>query len=413
MPAVRRLLSSVGLVTGVTLGSLASYLLAVLVAGRSMPRESFGYFTLWTYALNVLGAAALLGMNNAVLRRHPRADLAERRWPRVLPGMTAVAAGVSVIGAWVFAAVYHAPFRDAALLAVAGTGIGGGLLSVTLLQIFGRFATAQALNTLWRPILLAGIGAAWALGVPLSPPRLFALIAAGGAIQIVIAAFTVRGLPRGDTPLSVRALVPDAAVFAALLVTGMMLFRLDSFFLPKILDLDRLGLYSALGFLTLTGYSVVTIALTQVLGPKLASREAVPIRLLTAGILAGGLAAGFVLTFAANRLVPLVFSGAYAGDHRPVVALLSGVGVLQVLYAIPSSRVGILAGQRVLRAYVAVSLSAVAVEAVLLPLLVPRWGLTGAAAATLVTWTWRTGTGWAVARRYAKLSVALASAKGR
>jgi len=153
-------------------------------------------------------------------------------------------------------------------------------------------------------------------------------------------------------------------------------------------------LYSALTFFTLTGYGVLAIAVGQVLRPALASRESMPLRKLTWGLAGGGLVVGVVLTLVSPTLVPAVFSERYAGDHRVVVAILSLAGVLQMLYALPSSRIGTVSPPRTLRAFVPVSLSAVAVDLVLLWILVPRYGLTGAAAASAITWAWRTGTAW-------------------
>ena len=51
-----------------------------------------------------------------------------------------------------------------------------------------------------------------------------------------------------------------------------------------------------------------------------------------------------------------------------------------------------------LRAFVPVSLSALAVDVVLLWLLVPRHGLPGAATASALSWTWRTASASWIAR---------------
>ncbi len=93
-----------------------------------------------------------------------------------------------------------------------------------------------------------------------------------------------------------------------------------------------------------------------------------------------------------------MFGDRYAGDHRALVTVLAAAGVLQVLYALPSSRIGILARRNVLRAFLILSLSSLAVDAALLWWMVPRWGLVGAAGATACTWAWRTGGAWLVAR---------------
>jgi O-antigen/teichoic acid export membrane protein len=195
-------------------------------------------------------------------------------------------------------------------------------------------------------------------------------------------------------------MTPDAAVFSGLFVTAMLILRLDSFFLPRLLDFDALGLYSVLSLIALTGYGIVSLAVSQVLRPKLASREPLPWRGLTATIVGGGLGVGLILAALSPKLIPFLFTDRYAGDHRLVFSLLVVAGVLQVLYAIPSSRIGILAPSRILRAYLLLSVTSLAVDAALLLWLVPVWGLAGAASATAFTWLWRTGGAWIVSRIY-------------
>jgi O-antigen/teichoic acid export membrane protein len=393
---VRAQLRSMGSVSAVTLATLAAYLLAVLLLGRNLPRDRFGYLTLWVYGLNLLGAASLLGFPNALLRHFPRERLHESRWPSLYPSMAALNATVCAGGALVFRALYGASWWDTGALFVASASVGLSLLPVTMLQIFRRFAIAQAIYTLWRPVLLAVTLLLLVRG-DLAERPLLAAVAAAGMVQLGLSLVAMRREPRGAIPMRLRAMAPDAAVFSGLYVAAMLILRLDSFFLPKLMNLDALGLYSALSFLMLTGYGVVSLALGQVLSPKLASREPVPLGAVTALLMVGGIGVGLALAAASNTLLPLLFGDRYAGDHRVAAAVLALAGLLQVLYAVPSSRIGVLASTRALRLYLPLSLTSLAVDAVLLWLLVPRWGITGAAAASAFTWLWRTAGAWGVA----------------
>jgi len=247
-------------------------------------------------------------------------------------------------------------------------------------------------------VLLVGAVALWAVGGT-SVRFLVAAAALGALLQFLLALLALRHVPSGTARMPMGRLAPDAFAFAGLFLAAMLLLRLDAFFLPKLLGLDALALYTAIGFLPMTGYGIVSVALGQVLNPKLANREKVPLGALTVFLLAGGGLVGAILALAANHLVPLAFGGAYTGDHRLVTALLAVAGILQVAYAIPSGRVGILASRTILRAFLILSLTSIAVDAALLFWAVPRWGLPGAAAATAGTWAWRTGTAWWVASR--------------
>lgn len=392
-------LLSMGSVTLVTIGTLGCYLLAMLILGRSLSKESFGYVTLWVYALNVLGAASLLGFPNAILRHYPRARLTGAQWGRALPKLAFQSLVACSLGAWVFHLIYDLPQFETLLLFLAASTIGFTLLPITILQIFGRFALAQGLYTLWRVGMLVGIGACLALSLDLHVRQVFIAIALSGFLQALLSVASVLRHPQGTESLPLRPLLPDAGVFASLFVAAMLLLRLDAFFIPKLLNFEALGTYSALSFLALTGYGVISLAVGQVLNPKLANREPVPLKRLTLMLALGGLLIGSVLALTSTWTIPFLFGDKYEGDFRLVVGLLSLVGVLQVLYAIPSSKVGILGSKKLLRLYVPLSLSSLVVDALLLLWLVPKFGMRGAAGAAALTWFWRTGTAWLAARR--------------
>jgi O-antigen/teichoic acid export membrane protein len=392
------LLLTLSSVTGVTVLTLGTYLIAVLFLGRKLSREDFGYFNLWVSALNVLGSISLLGFPNALVRNYPRDRLARSAWPRLGRPLAALTLLVCAIGTAIFDMIYHLNARDALWLFAASAFVGQTQHPTTVLQVFRRFSLAQGLQTLWRPLMLLGVLGLVAtnrLGVPWMPP----LIAVAGLLQLLISEWAARSAPRGPDAISLRDMWGDAMVFSGLYVAAILLTRLDSFFLAKLLDLDALGLYAALSFFTLTGYGVVAIAVGQVLRPKLASREHIGTRRLTWGLAVLGGAIGVVLALSSTWLVPAVFSSRYAGDHRVIVALLASAGLFQVLYAVPSSRIGVVSSTKSLRVFLPVSLSALVVDAVLLLWLVPRFGLAGAALASALTWLWRAASAWVVAGR--------------
>ena len=397
-PRIPDLVVTLGSVTVVTILTLGAYLIAVLFLGRKLSREDFGYFNLWVSALNVLGSISLLGFPNALVRNYPRERLSRSAWPRLGRPFLALTLLVCAIGTIIFDLVYHLNPGDALWLFAASAFIGQTQHPTTVLQIFRRFSTAQGLQTLWRPFLLLGVLALLAAH-HLTISRMPLLIAVAGLLQLVASEWAARSAPRGPDAISLREMSGDAMVFSGLYVAAILLTRLDSFFLAKLLDLDALGLYAALSFFTLTGYGVVSIAVGQVLRPKLASGEPIKTRRLTWGLAILGGTIGLALAWVSPWLMPAVFSSRYAGDHRVIVGLLALAGLFQVLYAVPSSRIGVVSSTRSLRVFLPVSLSALVVDAILLLWLVPRFGLAGAALASALTWMWRAATAWMVAGR--------------
>ena len=388
-------------VSGVTLVTLAAYLVAMLLLGRTLSKEAFGQLNLSVYALNLLGMASLLGFPNALLRNVPRDRLERSDWKGLNRSLAGFNAGVCLLGVALYGLLYDTPLSNLVLLLVAALFLGQSLFLVTVLQIFRRFALAQGLFTLWRPVLLIAALLAYT-GALRGLTPLLAAIAAGAAGQYALLVLVLRRAPRGPDPIPLRSLTHDAGVFFVLGLTAVLISRLDSFFLPRMIDFDTLGVYATISFYALTAYAVVSMGVGQVLNPLLASRERVPTTRIAVGLALGGLALAGVLAALADWAVPFAFGERYAGHHRPVAAALAVAGVFQVLYAVPSSRIGVLASRRVFRGFIAISLSSVVVDVALILFCLPRWGLTGAALATAGTWFWRTTGCWVVASRFTR-----------
>jgi O-antigen/teichoic acid export membrane protein len=388
-------------IAGVTLVNFlgqASWLVTVFLLARHLSRESFGYLMLWQYALNLLGAGALLGFQNAVLRRWPRERLAHYQWHSLFRPLGVLACVTAVLISIVFHFLYHSPIRDAICLFIAGSAIGFSFLPVTLLQIFRKYSLAQFLYTSWRPALLIATLLLIALG-SLSVPHVILTFAVSGVLQLAGTLLATGRAQEGKASIPIRPMIPDAVAFTGLHMAALLSLRLDSFTMPKLLNLDALGLYSAASVWALTGYQLAGMALGQVLNPKLASAEPVPIRKLVLIASLVGAAAGGLLIALSGRVLPLAFGPQYVGDHRSLVALLALAGLLQTLYVFPSSRIGILASRPRLYGFAGLSFLSIGIGFLFLFLLVPRFGITGAAGAAVLIWAWRTGTAWWISAR--------------
>ena len=388
-------IASVGAVTFV---SQASWLLTLFLLARHLPREGFGYLTLWQYALNLLWAGGILGFQNAILRNWPRERLVSHRRHKLFLPLGTLACMTAIVISGAFHLLYGSPINDSIFLFVAGVGLGFSILPVTILQIFRKFSLAQSIYSLWRPGLFLFTLILLSLGT-VTLTRLFVGMALLALLQLTLAVLAAWPLPRGNEPITLRPMIPDALAFTGLHMAALLSLRLDAFTMPKLLDLDSLGLYSATTVWALTGYQLAGTALSQVLNPKLASGEPVPVTkwlfaVITLGTLAGGLLVAF-----SNWVLPAVFGPQYVGNHRALVAVLALSGLFQTLYVIPSSRIGILSTRRVLYGFAGLSFLSVGVGLLLLIFLVPRFGLTGAALASALTWIWRVAIAWWVAAR--------------
>jgi O-antigen/teichoic acid export membrane protein len=396
--AWRATLLSLGSTAGVLVASLAAYVLGTVILGRNLPREQFGLVTLWINAFNLLGAAALLGFPNAFLRHYTAKRLGNSKYHIAFWRLAFLSVLVAAGGAAIFEKIYTPPSGASLLLFAGATGLGLSSLPVTWLTIFKRITLGQAVYTLWRHAFLLAAVIIFVFKTGGSWQRVVGLVALTALGQVVLAILSLKRQPGGPESIKLRPMIPDAALMAVLFVASMFMVRLDTFFLPKLLSFDALGLYGAMGFLMLTGYGVVSLALGQVMNAKLANRETVPFRTVGLAVAVGGIGLGVCLALLEPIILPAVYGEDFSGDYRKIALLMAASGTFQVLYAIPSSRLGVLAPKRGLVFLLCLSLSCVALGAVLLVWFVPRWGLEGAALATATVWTYRFFSAWILSK---------------
>lgn len=148
----------------------------------------------------------------------------------------------------------------------------------------------------------------------------------------------------------------------------------------------ELGIFVALASVTVVGTTVVS-ALGQAVSPRLARAfaakdvvafRALLLRLVTLGV-AGGFMALFVAIVAGGRLLTLLYAAEYASDRSVFVWLMAGSGI-----AFVASFLGFaMTSMRRFRLQVPLTAASLVVLAVSSALLIPRYGLNGAAVAYL------------------------------
>jgi O-antigen/teichoic acid export membrane protein len=235
-----------------------------------------------------------------------------------------------------------------------------------------------------------------ALNVPLTPPLALALLLSAWVAGRALAGALAWGMARGDLGAGFRAgfgfgpteAVRAAGVFvlaiAGTAVIGLLNYRAGLFVVERVQGLAAAGLYS-IAIVVAEALWFVSSALTQAaygrIGqPDAAAAAAVTLRAMQLSVVALLAAAPFLLALA-WAIVPALLGPAYAASLPPLAVLLPGV----VLYGAASSLSAWFtnhAGQPGVPARVA--LGCLVLNLALAALLVPRFGLTGAAlAATL------------------------------
>lgn len=388
MPRSRRLFQQIGMVSLITGATQLAFLVANLLLARAMTQEEYGRVSLANILINLTAYLGLVGLNSAVVRAIPREELQVMNWRADVPRVAGVALVIVLTITGLAGILYRFSPAETALMALAGWFFALSVAGSALLMIERRFASSQLWLYLWRILLLLGSGLLLGLGV-LHTRAVLVIYALAGAVQVGGLWVTLRAHPGGDRPLPVSRIVREGLLFFGLFLTSTLMLRLDAFLLAGIVNPAALGRYAAASNIALTGYGVLSLGVSQVLMPRVASGEPLHLKRLLGLLGVGGSLAALALTLFGTPLIHALYANRYPGDYRPLIGLLCAAGMTQVMYVVPSALLGVRAPLALLRAFLLVNVVSVAINGGLNLWLIPRWGLEGAAVATLLSWVWR------------------------
>lgn len=387
----------------------ALLLLTEAIAARLLGVAQFGIYAMASAWIFVLALVASLGFNHALLRFVPT-YLAHEDWGglrgivrRSNLWVIAAAVVLGIGGSLLLLALQECcvdpailPAFFIAFLIVPMLALSG--LRQAVLRGLGRIAQALAPEWLLRPLFLIALLVAGAFFLP---PPLAASTALGFALLATIAAFAVGAyLQHRALPTQLRAHAPvyrDRAWLTVaapmLLIVGLSLIssRLDVIMLGMLSDIEQVGIYSAASRVA----DVVVFGLVSanaVVAPMIARLHATGrhddlqkvVGLAAKGICLLTLPLALALLLFGQQILGMFGSGFSAG--YPVLVILV-CGQLVNALAGPVGYLMTMTGHQNHAARI-VGISAL-LNLALNGLLIPRWGMLGAAFATAVsTATW-------------------------
>lgn len=385
-----RLLSGTALqVAGRVFGAACTFALLALLA-RELPPAEFGRYTFYIGVFAVLDALADFGTGQAAVRltagdrRSLGPVLARARRMRLV----AAALGLGVLA--VLTRVWGEEGRGWILLAGLYPLTHALELSATVFknEIAWKVPVAvRALASAARLALVAGL----ALGGVRSAAELVCATAlASGAANLVLHLAARRHLPaqQGAPSLPVpgaRGVLATAFPLGLGGLCALLYFHVDNLFVRALLGEEELGRYNAGVRLLSVLISVAQMATATAL-PTLVRRHAqggtgravadLGQPLLAAGALGAGLLAPF-----AGRILGLAFGPEFVSAGPAFAWLLGAVAVIHAGAVLTTALVAIGAE----RAFLLAAAAGLALNLAGNALLVPRFGIAGAAAATLAT----------------------------
>ncbi len=378
--------------TAAKLYFLATGALLPILLARILPPDRYGIYKVVTGAMTVVNALLVTGALQSV-SKFVAEDLG--RSPEVHRKALVLQTGLGLLAAALFvgaAPLMAGGLRDAALvpyLRLAALAIATfGLYAVFMGTMNGRgwFGKQAALDFTYSTTKVGLIlGFAWVAGVS---GALVGFASAGLAVGLLGLLFAGTGR-RGDR-FSMRALQVFSAGAMSMTLVINLLLQTDLFLVKRLSPAGQsnllAGLYSAALDLSRLPYQAIAVPTELVLLTAVSrglaggsSEEAA--RALRAALRYVLIGVGLAATLLATNALPLlmiVFKPAYAGAAEPLRIAPFGVLAFCVFYMFSTALIG--SG----RPYHAAGIGALTLGAhfTLNTLIIPRFGLTGAAAAT-------------------------------
>jgi O-antigen/teichoic acid export membrane protein len=281
----------------------------------------------------------------------------------------------------------------AGVLVPEGAALAFGL--IVLHQLFGAMldTVAHVFRGLGRTdiestIALAHRGAIafGALTVLSVSPSLIALafaLVVPPALAFGSAIWVIRRVTREGSAysLSARTFARSVIPLGAGVLLSALYFRIDVFFLERFHGIEIVGLYNA-AFRIVDALRLFPGAALAVAYPLLcAATDVRPLLRLTGVVAASSLVVAGGVFLAAPPLLTLIYGNSFAIAAPPLRVLALAIPLFFINYALTHQLIAW--GQQ--RAYVTTAVAALTVNISLDLLWIPRWQMTGAAAATVVT----------------------------
>jgi O-antigen/teichoic acid export membrane protein len=362
----------------------AQFIGTVLLA-RSLSRADMGFYRLVLTIIDLGVLLGVLGMDASLVRffSSQGAIFSRFDWKSFVRGFFPWSL-LLMIGV---ALAAHFAYRFPPLVTLGIIATMTLLLSLalhsSLLRAAHKYERAVFVSRLHLIISFACIAILYALKLLSVPAALLAYVGAAGIAGLVTYAHTRAALSSGSERLP-ASVVRNGLFYFGIAASLVVIAQAGPLLIARVLSLRELALFSVIAsFLRL--FEFVQDSSFYVLTPHLNAAKDVRMYRLLAKLLACGAGITALYLAVSKPLVHLLFNGIYDDGVR-LVPWFCAVSTVKILCVLPSSIIGGLSSERILRRQCAVYILCSLLHVALTFVFVAGYGITGALAAMLVTW---------------------------
>lgn len=372
--------------------------LADLFIARHLTAAQYGGFTLiFRDVANILVVLTLLGIDSSLIRRIATSPLSSFAWRNLSRKILLLFILIAVALAIGIKVIYGIDLASLIALAFLVILLAFVNLRATVLRINGTIFSAQLSIQLWRiifPFVAVGL-----FFINFFTPISLAIgLIAATLGSLLFANSQSKNLQEGTAVVNLRPLLREGILFFGLSASSLMMIKVERLFLGGMRPLADVGAYYAVSLAVVTAYSVAASGSSYVLLPHFAQGGTIKIkRNLFILFLVGLFIAAFYVIFG-PQLIHWLFKGKY-DNFIFLIPYFIIIGILQLLYLLPSTFVGGRATAQMLQEFLYFGIISLAINVTLCIILIPQFGLQGAALSTLAAWIFRLGSAFFFTRK--------------
>jgi len=387
---------SVSIVLG--LAAMAE-LLSNVILGRLLPPNLFGRFKFINTVVIMLSSLLLFGQNIAIIRVFNKENIKEYDWKKFIRLCLLFASLFAAVGCVIIGLVYHLMkeilFAYFAVVAAVGTEYYSALL-----RSQDRYSSSMLLSKTNSIVFSVCVAMMFFVFKIFSFWGLIFVYTLIFFSSFVLGNLVTNRFPAGERAVSGR-FVKEGVILFFITFSYTVMVQVDQFFISKILGFSKLADYVVV--ITVTrGFELVATALWFVMMPHYAKDYSRSIRSDSIKVANISFIVCVFYLFFGQSLLHILFNGRY--DHSAyLLNFFISAGFLRIIYSIPAGIIGGRLPHNLLSLFFIMCLVGILLNLFLNIILIPIWGLKGAAFAVLCSWFFRVVSAYFVVIKYNKL----------
>jgi len=366
------------------MSSMALFHLAnTLILARSLSMAQMGLFRIVLTVGEFIFVISLLGMDASFIRFFSRNSPSLYSWRKYVYAVIGLSILLSCTLSIVVGRFYaFVPMVIIAVIIAVGLSITNRVFN-SLLRAQKYFEQATFLerssSLIFFVLLLM-----FALGKNLTfNNALLSYLFAAAVAVFWIVRISIKKIDSGIKQLP-SSIFKDGLIFFGILVTIIVMLNANQLFIAKMVSYESLAVYTVT-LSVMRVFELTVNALYYVFVPSFNNGKPVKVLKTFIFLIAVGLLIGGFYLLAGKSIIHFLFQGKYDQGAR-LIPFFVGIGICRIIYIFPASIAGGKASQRNLRRFFYGNCLAAGFGLVLNYIFILKWGLEGAALATLYSW---------------------------